>query len=165
ESDLVLQLRRLPCFRHTRRAFPQYPDLESNQDLDLRRVQCDPLQHRDRFKSRRRETMGVRGELNPPPRLSQSRMPDHYTTNTICAPTRSRTRNTSIEARDDFHFTIRAQAEGVGFEPTFHEGARVSSAARPTVSGYLPNGAVVSSCQSTRMDLSAADHRPLTIHN
>src|SRR2546423_6875606 len=26
---------------------------------------------------------GVRGELNPPPRLSQSRMPNHYTTNTI----------------------------------------------------------------------------------
>jgi hypothetical protein len=26
-----------------------YPDLESNQDLDLRRVQCDPLHHRDRI--------------------------------------------------------------------------------------------------------------------
>ncbi len=27
----------------------QYPDLESNQGLDLRRVQCDPLHHRDKF--------------------------------------------------------------------------------------------------------------------
>ena len=27
----------------------QYPDLESNQDLDLRRVRCDPLHHRDIF--------------------------------------------------------------------------------------------------------------------
>lgn len=53
ESNLVLQLRKLPCFRHTRRAFPQYLDLESNQDLNLRRVQCDPLHHRDRFESRR----------------------------------------------------------------------------------------------------------------
>ena len=25
----------------------QYPDLESNQDLNLRRVPCDPLHHRD----------------------------------------------------------------------------------------------------------------------
>ena len=25
----------------------QYPDLESNQDLNLRRVRCDPLHHRD----------------------------------------------------------------------------------------------------------------------
>lgn len=24
-----------------------FPDLDSNQDLDLRRVQCDPLQHRE----------------------------------------------------------------------------------------------------------------------
>lgn len=29
------------------RQVDQYPDLESNQDLDLRRVQCDPLHHRD----------------------------------------------------------------------------------------------------------------------
>jgi hypothetical protein len=27
--------------------FVEYPDLDSNQDLDLRRVQCDPLHHRD----------------------------------------------------------------------------------------------------------------------
>jgi hypothetical protein len=25
----------------------QHPDLESNQDLDLRRVPCDPLHHQD----------------------------------------------------------------------------------------------------------------------
>jgi hypothetical protein len=55
-----LQLRRLPCFRHTRRAFTHDPDLDSNRApprravvLDLRRVQCDPLHYRDRFKSRR----------------------------------------------------------------------------------------------------------------
>jgi hypothetical protein len=35
--------------RHTRKAFSfsQYPDLESNQDFDLRRVACDPLHHQD----------------------------------------------------------------------------------------------------------------------
>ncbi len=34
--------------RHTRRAYSiQYPDLESNQDQDLRRVSCGPLHHRD----------------------------------------------------------------------------------------------------------------------
>src|SRR5205823_6508433 len=55
ESNLVLQLRTLPCFRHTRRASTQYPDLESNRApprravvLDLRRVQCDPLHYRDK---------------------------------------------------------------------------------------------------------------------
>ena len=36
------------AIRHTRRAnVTQYPDLGSNQDLDLRRVRCDPLHHRD----------------------------------------------------------------------------------------------------------------------
>ena len=30
----------------------QNPDLESNQDLDLRRVQCVPLHHRDGFSKR-----------------------------------------------------------------------------------------------------------------
>jgi hypothetical protein len=29
------------------RFHPQYLDLESNQDLDLRRIRCDPLHHRD----------------------------------------------------------------------------------------------------------------------
>ena len=34
--------------RHTRRAYCQkYPDLDSNQDQDLRGVLCDPLHHRD----------------------------------------------------------------------------------------------------------------------
>ena len=38
------------AIRHTRRRIAsQYPDLESNQDLDLRRVRCDPLHHRDKF--------------------------------------------------------------------------------------------------------------------
>ena len=60
------------AIRHTRRAtIMQYPDLESNQDLDLRRVQCDPLHHRDRSQSRRLDShqhdAGLRDR-----RLSQS---------------------------------------------------------------------------------------------
>src|SRR6267142_2444086 len=35
--------------RHTRRTSSlHYPDLESNQDLDLRRVQCYPLHHQNK---------------------------------------------------------------------------------------------------------------------
>ena len=30
----------------------QYPDLDLNQGLDLRRVQCIPLHHRDRARAR-----------------------------------------------------------------------------------------------------------------
>src|SRR5436190_5561562 len=41
--------------QHTRRtSSPKYPDLESNQDLDLRRVLCLPLHHRDSCKQSRR---------------------------------------------------------------------------------------------------------------
>ena len=41
--------------RHTRKASDEYPDLDSNQGPDLRRVRCNPLHHRDlrSFKSRR----------------------------------------------------------------------------------------------------------------
>src|SRR5579872_1335865 len=38
---------------HSQGMSRKYPDLESNQDLDLRRVQCDPLHYRDRLKGRR----------------------------------------------------------------------------------------------------------------
>ena len=38
---------------HTSRNRKQYPDLDSNQDLNLRRVRCDPLHHRDARQSRR----------------------------------------------------------------------------------------------------------------
>ena len=40
------------------------------------------------------------------------------------SPTRIRTWNTSLEARDDVRFTIEPfhEAEGMGFEPTFPEG-------------------------------------------
>ena len=34
--------------QHTRRLYCQYPDLDLNQGLDLRRVQCYPLHHRDK---------------------------------------------------------------------------------------------------------------------
>ncbi len=38
ESDLVFDLRRIACCRHTPGMFFQYPSLELNQDLHLRRV-------------------------------------------------------------------------------------------------------------------------------
>ena|GEM_PF-6330510 len=75
ESNLVYDLRRVACIHHTPRTcslprrgieprptasktvthpphsqgiyFPECPDPDSNQDLSLRRVQCDPLHHRD----------------------------------------------------------------------------------------------------------------------
>ena len=48
ESNLAQLLRRQSCVLHTRRASSQYPDLELNQGPDLRRVQCNPLHHRDK---------------------------------------------------------------------------------------------------------------------
>jgi hypothetical protein len=48
ELNFARLLRRQSCVLHTRRACNQYPDLELNQGLDLRRVQCNPLHHRDR---------------------------------------------------------------------------------------------------------------------
>ena len=36
---------------------------------------------------------GVRGESNPPPRRSQRRMPDHYTTDTISSERKERESN------------------------------------------------------------------------
>lgn len=51
ELNLVWQFRGLPCDpAHPQGISNQYPDLESNQDLDLRRVRCDPLHHRDNRK-------------------------------------------------------------------------------------------------------------------
>ena len=109
---------------------------------------------------------GVRGESNPPPRPSQGRMQNRYTTDTISSPgwnrtsdlshvtgmscplndgtvstpTRIRTRNASLEARNDFHFTIEACDSGRQGIRTLisRRENRLSRAARPTVSGYLP---------------------------
>ena len=55
-------------------------------------------------------------------------------------PTRTRTRNSSLEARHDPPFHHRGtRAEGKGFEPSSpSRGNRLSRTARPTVSGYLP---------------------------
>jgi hypothetical protein len=53
-------------------------------------------------------------------------------------PTRTRTRNPSFEARHDLRFTIGAKAEGKGVEPSSPVENRLSRAARPTISGYLP---------------------------
>ena len=48
ESNLARLLRRQSCVLHTRRAFTQCPNQDSNLGLDLRRVECNPLHHRDR---------------------------------------------------------------------------------------------------------------------
>ena len=44
-----LDLRRVQCYplHHRDICCCQYPDLESNQDQDLRRILCCPLHHRD----------------------------------------------------------------------------------------------------------------------
>ena len=44
-----LDLRRVQCYplHHRDISCCQYPDLESNQDQDLRRILCCPLHHRD----------------------------------------------------------------------------------------------------------------------
>ena len=44
-----LDLRRVQCYplHHRDISCYQYPDLESNQDQDLRRILCCPLHHRD----------------------------------------------------------------------------------------------------------------------
>ena len=47
--------------RHTRRAFIQCLDQDSDLDLDLRRVLCDPLHHRDVFKHPDLESNQVQG--------------------------------------------------------------------------------------------------------
>ena len=47
ESNLVLQIRRLPCYPAHSQGIVKYLDQDSNLDLDLRRVLCDPLHHRD----------------------------------------------------------------------------------------------------------------------
>ena len=69
----------------------------------------------------------------------------HSSSARFSTPTRTRTRNAQLEAGNDFHFTIGAhvqsnQAEGKGVEPSSHVSEnRLSRAARPTVSGYLPS--------------------------
>jgi hypothetical protein len=51
-SNQGLDLRRVQCFplHHRDMYFFQRPNLESNQDQDLRKVLCCPLHHRDVFK-------------------------------------------------------------------------------------------------------------------
>ncbi len=116
----------------------------------------------------KQSSQGVRGESNPSPRLSQSRMLAAYTTDTInrtsspgwnrttvlphvtgtscrwttglCStPTRSRTRNASFEARHDLRFTTGVTSGRQGIRTLSPpEGTRRSRPARRTVSGYLP---------------------------
>jgi hypothetical protein len=108
---------------------------------------------------------GVRGESNPPPRPSQGRMQNRYTTDTInspgwirtsdlshvtgmscplndgtvSTPTRIRTRNASFEARYDGPFHHRGvERKARESNPHLRWENRLSRAARPTVSGYLP---------------------------
>ena len=66
----------------------------------------------------RRPIQGVWGELNPPLQLSQSRVPNRYTTNPIgpdrrsgSTPTRIRTRNAASEARCDCPFHHRGNVQ------------------------------------------------------
>jgi hypothetical protein len=77
--------------------------------------------------------------IEPSPRHSQSRMlPATTQTPSISAPTRSRTRNASFEARYDLHFTTGAERKVRESNPHHPQVNRLSRAARPTVSGYLP---------------------------
>ena len=77
---------------------------------------------------------GVRGESNSHLLVHSQPCSNRYTTDTIrfvaSTPTRTRTRNTSLEARDDVRFTIGAQAEGKGVEPSSPRG-RTALAPRP----------------------------------
>ena len=109
---------------------------------------------------------GVRGESNPPPRPSQGRMQtvtpqtpsisspgwirtsdlSHVTgmscplnDGTVSTPTRIRTRNASFEARYDGPFHHRGvKRKARESNPHLRWENRLSRAARPTVSGYLP---------------------------
>ena len=56
----------------------------------------------------------------------------------VSTPTRTRTRNTSVETRHDVHFTIGAKRKAWDLNPLPREGARFSKPARPAVSDYLP---------------------------
>ena len=57
----------------------------------------------------------------------------------VHAPTRTRTRNSSLEARHDLRFTIEtSQRKARDSNPHALRANRLSRAARPTVSGYLP---------------------------
>ena len=54
------------------------------------------------------------------------------------SPTRIRTRNTSLEPRHDFRFTIEPMRKAWDLNPHGGEAARFSKPARRAVSGYLP---------------------------
>jgi hypothetical protein len=129
---------------------------ESNPRLDGHGVACRPLHHghsasarirtwttclEDRHDVRftteaagRNQESGIRNQGTAPTPDAWFRFPIplHST------PTRTRTRNPSFEARNDLRFTIGAKAEGKGVEPSSPAENRLSRAARPTVSGYLP---------------------------
>ena len=104
----------------------KYPDLDSNQGLNLRRVQCIPLHHRDN-KSRRLDShqhlpiyktgaflcratsaKHEREESNPVRQFWRlAALPGaHSCKLAFSSPTRNRTRNTSLGPRDDLRFTI-----------------------------------------------------------
>jgi len=159
ESNLVLQLRRLPCGPSHSQG--KYPDLDSNQGLELRRLPCNPLHHREASTSGRfwrpPALPGARSRIGPRTRWSlgsfhalrfqrdvpicladefrpalgvQKPLHHRHHQSIVSAPTRTRTRNLSLEARCDVLFTIRAQAEGKGVEPSSRL-ARTALAPRP----------------------------------
>ncbi len=83
----------------------------------------------------------------------------------ISAPTRSRTWLASLEARHDIRFTIGARSSST---PSGRQGSRtlistrenrVSTAARPTVSGYLPYARYSNGPAGSRTPVSATPGR------
>ena len=61
-----------------------------------------------------------------------------WTTGLCSTPTRSRTRNASVETRHDVRFTTGVERKARDSNPHPLAGNRRSRSARPTVSGYLP---------------------------
>jgi hypothetical protein len=83
----------------------------------------------------------VPGGIEPPISSVSGRRLGHSTTglSPTSTPARNRTRTSSFEARRDVRFTTRAiQRKVRESNPHSPQGNRVSTAARPTVSGYLP---------------------------
>src|SRR5262245_56350268 len=85
----------------------------------------------------------------------------------VNTPTRSRTRNVSFEARYDVRFTtgvFKRKARDLNPHPL--AGNRLSSAARPTVSGYLPSmdsPGIEPEFPARQAGVFPLDHEPVTV--
>ena len=195
ESNLVRQLRRLPCCQHTRRAdvptgnrtrawtFGESNAIRYTIGTKSRRLdshQHEPVYKTGAFLSRATSAKAPVQGVEPcraaletacspgstpvscrSPSRNQgfsacanctflqigrrNRCPPgsrgHFTKMAIPALnslTGSRTRASSLGPRCDLRFTIRAKRKARDSNPHSPKGARISNAARPTVSGYLP---------------------------